>query len=126
MPIRLLLVEDQPTILDKQRRLLEALPRARDRRQRRATARTALELARDAAARRGAARPRPARPRRHRRSSAQLKAQRRPAEILIFTIFEEEERVLEAVRAGASGYLLKGTPAERIVEAIGEVSRAAA
>jgi DNA-binding NarL/FixJ family response regulator len=42
-------------------------------------------------------------------------------EILIFTIFDEEERVLEAVSAGASGYLLKGTPADRIVEAIGEV-----
>jgi DNA-binding NarL/FixJ family response regulator len=42
-------------------------------------------------------------------------------EILIFTIFDEEEKVLEAVQAGASGYLLKGTPAEKIVEAIVEV-----
>jgi DNA-binding NarL/FixJ family response regulator len=42
-------------------------------------------------------------------------------EILIFTIFEEEEKVLEAIRAGASGYLLKGTPVERIIEAIQEV-----
>ena len=42
-------------------------------------------------------------------------------EILIFTIFDEEDKVLEAVKAGASGYLLKGTPADRIVEAIKEV-----
>jgi DNA-binding NarL/FixJ family response regulator len=42
-------------------------------------------------------------------------------EILIFTIFDEEDKVLEAVQAGASGYLLKGTPADRIVEAIKEV-----
>jgi DNA-binding NarL/FixJ family response regulator len=42
-------------------------------------------------------------------------------EILIFTIFDEEDRVLEAVRAGASGYLLKGTPADKMVEAIKEV-----
>lgn len=42
-------------------------------------------------------------------------------EILIFTIFDEEDKVLEAVQAGASGYLLKGTPADRMVEAIKEV-----
>ena len=42
-------------------------------------------------------------------------------EILIFTIFDEEDKVLEAVQAGASGYLLKGTPADRIIEAIKEV-----
>ncbi|RMG17083.1 MAG: DNA-binding response regulator [Deltaproteobacteria bacterium] len=42
-------------------------------------------------------------------------------EILIFTIFDEEDRVLDAIKAGASGYLLKGTEADRIVEAIKEV-----
>ncbi len=42
-------------------------------------------------------------------------------EILIFTVFDEEDRVLEAISAGASGYLLKGTEAERIVDAIQEV-----
>jgi len=42
-------------------------------------------------------------------------------EILIFTIFDEEDKVLEAVRAGASGYLLKGASADKIVEAIKEV-----
>src|SRR3954464_7036017 len=33
-------------------------------------------------------------------------------EILIFTIFDEEDKVLEAVQAGASGYLLKGTASD--------------
>jgi len=42
-------------------------------------------------------------------------------EVLIFTIFDEEEKVIEAVKAGASGYLLKGTSAEKVVEAIREV-----
>lgn len=42
-------------------------------------------------------------------------------EILIFTIFDEEDKVLEAVQAGASGYLLKGAPTDRIIEAIKEV-----
>lgn len=43
-------------------------------------------------------------------------------EVLIFTIFDEEDKVLDAVKAGASGYLLKGTPVERIVDAIKDVS----
>lgn len=43
-------------------------------------------------------------------------------EVLIFTIFDEEEKVIEAVKAGASGYLLKGAGSEKIVEAIREVN----
>jgi DNA-binding NarL/FixJ family response regulator len=43
-------------------------------------------------------------------------------EVLIFTIFDEEEKVLAAVQAGASGYLLKGAPADRIIEAIRDVN----
>jgi DNA-binding NarL/FixJ family response regulator len=50
-----------------------------------------------------------------------LKAALPSVEILIFTIFDEEEKVLEAVRAGASGYLLKGATVDRIAEAIREV-----
>ncbi len=42
-------------------------------------------------------------------------------EILIFTIFDEEDKVLEAVKAGASGYLLKGAEASKIVDSIKEV-----
>lgn len=51
----------------------------------------------------------------------EVKAITPSVEILIFTIFDEEDKVLEAVKAGASGYLLKGTPADRIIEAIKEV-----
>jgi DNA-binding NarL/FixJ family response regulator len=51
----------------------------------------------------------------------QVKAQWPQVEILIFTIFDEEDKVLEAVKAGASGYLLKGTPVDKIIEAIKEV-----
>ncbi len=42
-------------------------------------------------------------------------------EVLIFTVFDEEEKVLEAIGAGASGYLLKGMEADKIVESICEV-----
>lgn len=51
----------------------------------------------------------------------EVKARWPGVEILIFTIFDEEDKVLEAVKAGASGYLLKGAEAEKIVESIKEV-----
>ncbi len=50
-----------------------------------------------------------------------VKARHPKVEVLIFTIFDEEERVLEAVRAGAAGYLLKGATSDKIVEAILDV-----
>lgn len=52
----------------------------------------------------------------------EIKAKNPKIEVLIFTIFDEEDKVLEAVKAGASGYLLKGTPSDKIVEAIKEVA----
>jgi DNA-binding NarL/FixJ family response regulator len=51
----------------------------------------------------------------------QVKAKYPKVEVLIFTIFDEEEKVIEAVTAGAAGYLLKGTPVEKIVEGIKDV-----
>ncbi|HZH16418.1 MAG TPA: response regulator transcription factor [Archangium sp.] len=51
----------------------------------------------------------------------EVKARWPQIDILIFTIFDEEDKVLEAVKAGASGYLLKGTPADKIIEAIKDV-----
>ena len=53
----------------------------------------------------------------------QVKREVPSTEVLIFTIFDDEEKVLGAIRAGASGYLLKGMEAGRIVEAIQEVHR---
>ncbi|MCA9664432.1 MAG: response regulator transcription factor [Myxococcales bacterium] len=119
--LRLVLVEDQPTILAQQARLLEAFGDELD----------VVGTARDGA-----------------RALEVIEAQRPDVvlldlglpdidgievtqrikqrwpkiEILIFTIFDDEERVLQAVRAGASGYLLKGAPVEKIVEALHDVS----
>lgn len=50
-----------------------------------------------------------------------VKAKHPKIEILIFTIFDEEDKVLEAIKAGASGYLLKGASAEKIVDSIKDV-----
>lgn len=44
-------------------------------------------------------------------------------EILIFTVFDDRERVFEAICAGASGYLLKSESLDRIVSAVREVWR---
>ena len=52
-----------------------------------------------------------------------LRAELPQTEVLIFTIFDDEEKVLAAIRAGASGYLLKGMEAQRIVQAIQEVHK---
>ncbi len=47
-------------------------------------------------------------------------------QIIVFTICDDDARVLECIRAGASGYLLKSEPLERIVAAVDEVRRGGA
>src|SRR5207244_4992082 len=42
-------------------------------------------------------------------------------EVRSCTIFDEEEKVIEAVKAGASGYRLKGATGEKVIDAIREV-----
>jgi DNA-binding NarL/FixJ family response regulator len=44
-------------------------------------------------------------------------------EIIVFTVFDDRDRVFEAICNGASGYLLKSEPLERIVAAVEEVRR---
>jgi len=39
-------------------------------------------------------------------------------QVLMFTVFEDDDKIFDAIRTGASGYLLKKTPPEEIVEAI--------
>ena len=39
----------------------------------------------------------------------------------MFTIYEDSEQVFDALTAGASGYLLKKTPKEKILEALQEL-----
>jgi len=48
----------------------------------------------------------------------QLKAAQPTVRALIFTAFDTDERIMQAVRAGAQGYLLKGAPREEIFNAI--------
>ena len=38
--------------------------------------------------------------------------------IIVLTTFEDDDEIYEALSAGASGYLLKASPSERVIEAI--------
>ena len=42
-------------------------------------------------------------------------------QFIMFTVFEDSEQVFEALTAGASGYLLKKTPPEKIISALKEL-----
>jgi DNA-binding NarL/FixJ family response regulator len=48
------------------------------------------------------------------------KAQKMP-KVLMLTVFEDTNRIFEAIKAGAVGYLVKKTSGEKIIESIQEV-----
>lgn len=50
-----------------------------------------------------------------------IKADHPAIQILMQTVFEDEDKVFAAICAGASGYILKGTPPDDVLEAIAEV-----
>lgn len=54
-------------------------------------------------------------------ATLRLRQQFPETDVLILTVFEDDDRVFEAIRAGATGYLLKKTPPARILAAIQEV-----
>jgi len=47
-----------------------------------------------------------------------LKAHRPGLPIMVLTVYDDDEKIFESLKAGASGYLLKTTPPARILEAI--------
>ncbi|MCP9947940.1 response regulator transcription factor [Actinomadura madurae] len=51
-----------------------------------------------------------------------LRSRRDPPEIIILTTFDTDDHILRAMRAGASGFLLKHTPPPEIVRAIRQVA----
>jgi len=51
-----------------------------------------------------------------------LRAQANPPEVIVLTTFDADEHVLRALRAGASGFLLKDTPPAQIIGAVRRVA----
>jgi DNA-binding NarL/FixJ family response regulator len=51
-------------------------------------------------------------------ATRRLRARPRPPEVIMLTTFDTDENILHALRAGASGFLLKDTPPARIAEAV--------
>jgi DNA-binding NarL/FixJ family response regulator len=58
--------------------------------------------------------------------TAQLKAMVPELSIIILTVYNDAENIFKALRAGASGYLLKQATAQEILEAVAEVHRGGA
>jgi DNA-binding NarL/FixJ family response regulator len=52
---------------------------------------------------------------------SELKSLIPAVKILMFTVYDDEEKLYKSLRAGADGYLLKRTPPARLLEAISEV-----
>lgn len=52
-----------------------------------------------------------------------LKAMRPALQIIMFTVYMENEKIFKSLMAGASGYLLKQTAPAQILDAIAEVHR---
>ena len=51
----------------------------------------------------------------------QLKQNHPEVEVIMFTVFEDDERIFESINVGASGYLLKDTSIDTVVDSIKEI-----
>lgn len=53
----------------------------------------------------------------------QVTAEHPEVKVLVFTAFDDDERIVSAVQAGAQGYLLKGSPRDEVFDAIRVISQ---
>lgn len=51
-------------------------------------------------------------------ATRRIRVQHPQIRVLVLTTYDDDEWVFDAVRAGASGYLLKDTPRDKVIEAI--------
>jgi DNA-binding NarL/FixJ family response regulator len=56
-------------------------------------------------------------------ATSQIVQQESPPYVLVLTTYDSDDNVLAALQAGASGYLLKDAPRDRIVEAVERVAQ---
>ncbi len=50
-----------------------------------------------------------------------VKALRPETQVIMLTVFEDEDKIFQAIRSGAAGYLLKRTPPSEIIAAVHDV-----
>jgi len=55
-------------------------------------------------------------------ATRRLRSRPNPPDVIVLTTFDTDDHIIRALRAGASGFLLKDTPPDRIVEAIRNVA----
>jgi DNA-binding NarL/FixJ family response regulator len=55
-------------------------------------------------------------------ATRRLRSRPNPPDVIVLTTFDTDDHVIRALRAGASGFLLKDTPPDRIVDAIHRVA----
>jgi DNA-binding NarL/FixJ family response regulator len=51
-------------------------------------------------------------------ATERLRRRPRPPEVIVLTTFDTDDHIVRALRAGASGFLLKDTPPDRIAQAV--------
>jgi two-component system response regulator NreC len=56
-------------------------------------------------------------------ATRQLRRNRPETKVLFLTMYDDQDYLAEGMEAGASGYVLKDSPAEQLVSAIGDVHR---
>ena len=54
-------------------------------------------------------------------ATKRVKALYPPINVIMLTVFDDDQKLFDAIRAGASGYLLKDTPAQKLGNAIQDV-----
>ena len=117
MTIRVAIVDDQALMRDGFAMILDAQPDIEvvgDAE----NGRLGVELCQRDTTRRGADGHPHASARRHRGDAADRRAMSSDTKVLVLTTFDLDEYVYAAMRAGASGYLLKDTPAKELVAAV--------
>ncbi|MEV6971818.1 response regulator transcription factor, partial [Hamadaea sp. NPDC051192] len=55
-------------------------------------------------------------------ATERIRRRARPPEIIMLTTFDSDDHIVRALRAGASGFLLKDTPPDRIAAAVRSVA----
>lgn len=60
------------------------------------------------------------------KATSLIKAHHPSVNVLILTVYDDDQKIFDAILAGATGYLLKKTPPAKILEAISEVQQGGA